>query len=370
MFSKRTSMGMAAMAGMVILILDSRMAIAGAREGLSLCLQTVIPSLFPFMVLSNILLGAFSGTELPLLGSLVRQCGVPPGMESLLIPAFLGGYPVGAQAVSQAWQDGRVTTKDARRMLSFCNNVGPSFLFGMVGTMFTKGYLVCLLWGIQIFSALLWAVLTGEKEPEQVEPLPGNAISIPVALTNSLRAMGGICGWVILFRVLIAFLQRWFLWLLPEPVQILLVGLLELSNGCSLLGEIRNENLRFLICSGMLTFGGCCVILQTASIAGNLGIGSYVKGKLVQLAFSLAISAGFSYGIWWFFPVLLLPILCVKKAVAIHNIFRYNRVTSSGRNQYAVSKKDRAFLRILPLWRCAGRRPYSMCKKRTENAGG
>lgn len=370
MFSKRRVLGLAAMAAMMILILDSRVALEGARNGLDLCLQTVIPSLFPFLMLSGLLLDGFSGTSLPLLQPVANACAIPPGMESILIPAFLGGYPVGAQSVAQAWRDGRIERKDARRLLAFCNNVGPSFLFGIVGTMFTKRYLVWLLWGIQIGSALAWGYLTAGERSTSAASLPERSGSIPLALTNALKAMGSICGWVILFWVLIAFLQRWFLWLLPEPVQILLIGFLELSNGCCLLGAIGNENLRFLICSGMLSFGGFCVILQTASVAGELGIGSYLKGKLAQLVFALMVSAGFAYEIWWLFPLLAVLIWFAKKAVAIHATLGYNRATSSGRNHYAVSKKNRTFLRLLPLWHFTGRRPYFVCQKGTENPGG
>lgn len=370
MFSKRRFLGLAAMAAMTILILDSRIALEGARKGLDLCLQTVIPSLFPFLMLSNLLLDGFSGTSLPILQTLAKACAIPQGLESILIPAFLGGYPVGAQSVAQAWRDGRIERKDARRLLAFCNNVGPSFLFGIVGTMFTKRYLVWLLWGIQIGSALAWGYLTAGEEPTSAASQPERVGSIPSALTNALKAMGSICGWVILFRVLIAFLQRWFLWLLPEPVQILLIGLLELSNGCCLLGKIGDENLRFLLCCGMLSFGGICVILQTASVAGDLGMDSYLKGKLVQLIFSLTAGAGVTYRVWWLFPLLVVWIRLAKKAVAIHATLGYNRATSSGRNHYAVSKKDRTFLRLLPLWHFAGRRSYFVCQKGTENPGG
>ena len=68
--------------------------------------------------------------------------------------------------------------------------------------------------------------------------------------------MGNVCGWVILFRILIAFLERWFLWLLPASVRVAVTGLLELSNGCCALAEIKDFKMRFLLCSGMLSFGG------------------------------------------------------------------------------------------------------------------
>ena len=81
---------------MLALILDGRTAIDGARQGIELCLRTVIPSLFPFFVLSILLTSSLLGSSLAVLRPLGRLFGMPDGAESLLIPAFLGGYPVAA----------------------------------------------------------------------------------------------------------------------------------------------------------------------------------------------------------------------------------------------------------------------------------
>ena len=44
--------------------------------------------------------------------------------------------------------------------------------------------------------------------------------------------MATVCGWVELFRVLLAFLKRWIFWILPAAVHVAVTGILELSNGC------------------------------------------------------------------------------------------------------------------------------------------
>lgn len=356
MAGKRTSIGIGALAGMLVLILDSATAVAGAKAGLELCLQTVIPSLFPFFLLSQVLLGAFSGERLPMLRPLARCCGIPEDMESILIPAFLGGYPVGARCVAQACQDGNLSRQDARHMLSFCNNAGPSFLFGVVGAMFSRRSAPWILWGIHIVSALLWGYLTASKGPDNSASSAAQTISLPQALNGAIRVMGSVCGWVILFRVLIAFCRRWFLWAFSQEMQVLFTGLLELSNGCCILQDIADENLRFLICSGILSLGGCCVLLQTMSVVGDLGIKSYLTGKLMQTVFSITISIGMLYGPWWSVPVFLMVVICAKKAVAFRRHLRYNKSIPTRRNHYAVSEKDGEVLCLLPLWHPAGRR--------------
>ncbi len=291
--------GAAAFLGMLILILDGKTALEGARIGIGLCLKTAIPSLFPFFVLSTLLTSALSGTSLGLLRPVQNVCGLGSGTESILISSFLGGYPVGAQSVAAAWYSGKISKQEAERMLSFCNNAGPSFLFGMVASMFPETWAAWSLWGIHILSALMTArCIPGHGE--SITPQKSDAVSPSQALNASLRVMAVVCGWVVLFRVLIAFLKRWVLWMFPIEIQTALTGLLELSNGCCELILISDLRLRYLICSGMLAFGGLCVTMQTAAVTNGLSLGYYFRGKLLQTAFSLILSYCIVSGAWYF----------------------------------------------------------------------
>ncbi len=276
---------------LLILILDGKTALQGGQAGIDLCIKTVIPSLFPFFVLSIYLTNAFSRSRLRVLTPIAKLCGMPIGSESILLCAFLGGYPVGAQAVAQACASGQLTRWEGNRMLAFCSNGGPAFLFGMVARFFPDPYVPFLLWGIHMFSAILVGmVLSGDASFKTLSAAP-RAMILSDVMAAALSAMGTVCGWIILFRILIAFLERWVLWLLPEAAGVTLIGFLELSNGCCLLNEVASMELRFVICSGLLAFGGVCVVMQTQSIARGLSIWSYLKGKLLQTAFSILLSA-------------------------------------------------------------------------------
>ena len=133
MQAKRYALGLGAGIGFLLLILDGRTALAGAAAGIELCIKSVIPTLFPFFVLSDVLICALWGGKSSLLRPLGRLFGMPEGAESLLLSAFLGGYPVGTKEVSKACASGQLKKEDALRLLSFCNQPGPAFLFGMVG---------------------------------------------------------------------------------------------------------------------------------------------------------------------------------------------------------------------------------------------
>lgn len=314
MMKRKMVPGVLSALGMLVLILDSQTALQGAREGVELCVRTVIPSLFPFFVLSGILVSRLMGFSMPFLRPVGWLLGMPQGTESLLVSSFLGGYPVGAKAVQDAWANGYLTKEDAQRLLSFCNNAGPAFLFGMAGPLFSSRYAGWALWGIHILSALLTGLLF-RSEPLTHGAMPEEEpASLPDALQNALRVTAQVCGWVVLFRILCAFLNRWFLWLLPGWAGVAVTGLLELTNGCVQLAVLESETVRFLLCSGMLSFGGLCVLLQTVSVTRGLSLKFYFTGKLLQTLLSLLLSMLYLRMLspLWIFT--LFPLILIKKS--------------------------------------------------------
>lgn len=275
---------------MLALILDSKTALSGAQAGIMLCLKTVIPSLFPFFVLSGVLMAHCS--PVPRIPRLLS--GLLPGltdrMPALLLPAFLGGYPVGAQTLCQACRDGMLTREDAQRLLAFSNNAGPAFLFGMAGQIFPQRWMVWLLWLVHILGAVFAAhCLPRPDGAPVIAPHVSKAPTDPVG--TAVKTMGTVCGWIVLFRTILAFLDRWILFGVSPVLRVLIIGLLELSNGCLELHRIASVPLRFLVCVCLIDAGGLCVSLQTASVTGGLSLRLYRLGKALQLL------VGFLFGV-------------------------------------------------------------------------
>lgn len=287
---KNTLRALAAAAGMLVLIFDSRAALNGAREGIDLCIRTLIPSLFPFFVLSTLLTGSMIGQPIGILRPVCELCGIPEGAESLLAVGLLGGYPVGAQNIAQAYRTGNISKSDAERMLAFCNNAGPAFIFGILGQMFSKPYIPWLLWGIHAVSALLVGILLSKVRGISAS-LSVRVVSVSDALESSVRVMALVCGWVILFRMILTILEQWILWMAPDTIQIVIAGIMELSNGCVQLSIVQPEGLRFLLASVMLSAGGLCVTMQTVSVVRGLSLKVYFRGKIMQSVFSFLLSS-------------------------------------------------------------------------------
>lgn len=347
---------------MGMIILDTKTVLSGAQEGILLCLQTIIPALFPFIILSGIITTGLLGRKWKLLSPVGRLCHIPKGAESLFMLGFLGGYPVGAQAISQAYVNGSLSKNAARRMLGFCSNAGPAFLFGMFSVVFSSPAIPWMLWLIHIISGLSVGFLLPADSATVCDIKKGKPMTVHKSLTNAIKNMSVICGWVIVFRIIITVCNKWFLWMLPIEVQVAFSGLLELSNGCIMLLKLPSEATRFLYASIFLAFGGLCVGMQTKSVTEDLGCGYYFPGKVLQTLFALLLSLviqplifksiKIKISLLIFLLIIIgvyLSVLYRKKWWHLRKVCSIIPVKISRKEQlYAVSKENNSFLQLLP----------------------
>lgn len=345
--------------GMLTLIFDAETALSGAVEGIRLCLNTVVPSLFPFIVLSMVLTWQLQCIPMPWLRPLQKWLGLPKNGEKLLLIGILGGYPVGAQCIRLAYDAGAISSTDAQRMLRFCNNAGPAFIFG-IGVHLLGSIGACwLAWLIHILSALLVGYISPFGITSENKNLPVASVSWTEATHRAIRVMATICSWVVLFRIILAFFGRWVFWAFPSASAILLSGLIELTNGCTQLAQLESMESRFILFVTMLSFGGLCVGLQTQGVLSGSGLSSkpYFLGKTAQAALSCIVSAvvvqwfpgdgnGHIIGLWLIIPLvicLLYYFSCRtdKIRIAFRKKMVYTELKSTGGGTYeSISQKS------------------------------
>ena len=233
---------------------------------------------------------------------------------------------MGAGNVAEMCRRGVLSKSDAGRMAVFCNNAGPAFLFGVLGPLFSGQGTLWLLWAVHIASSLLCGAILPSGSSDSAKIPDGHGISMTESVGAAVRTMGMICGWVVLFRMALEFLDIWVLCCLPDWVQVLLTGLLELSNGCIRLEQVGSEDMRFVLASAMLSFGGLCVWMQTVSLCSCLDMGLYLPGKLLQTGLSALISVAVI--------ILknrsgLLPVLLMAGILPVSCIFLRNRLSET-----------------------------------------
>ena len=146
----------------VLLTAFSDIALSSAKSGVSICLEIIIPSLFPFFVFSSLLISSGAANRLYRIfsGSMPRLFGVS-GVGALpLILGFIGGYPIGSKTVSELYTSGHISKKEAHRLLFFDGNTGPAFILGAVGTAVFRSITAGgILYLTHILSALLIGII-------------------------------------------------------------------------------------------------------------------------------------------------------------------------------------------------------------------
>ena len=259
--------------GLLFLILDSKTVLDGAKDGVALCIEVITPSLLPYFILTNLLTSSIGGKH------------------TFLAVGLLGGYPAGAQSIHTAYRQNRLTKNQAETLLTYCNHAGPAFIFGIMSHLFSKNYISWIIWAVHLLSALFVFLLFHQKIADnQQQNIPAKSYTLTDHLLKSLRSMALVCCWIILFRIALNILDARVLYNTNPYIKTTLAGLLELSNGCYNLRSVPSEQIRFILCSTFIGFGGICVTFQTASVTGDLSIKKYLSAKLIQGIFSTILS--------------------------------------------------------------------------------
>lgn len=270
----------------VILIRYGNQAAFGAALGIRLCLQTVIPSLFCFMVLTEFLVksGFYRLLSAPLAPVCRHLFRLPEQLGSVVVLSWFGGFPMGAKSLSNLLEQGDIDPADAQRMMLYCCCAGPSFIITAVGRgMFGNPAAGYLLYGIQLlvsfcFAVVLGRIHTGTRSTAQLAnpskslavyrqssrtPI-GNAFVLSV--NQSVLAMVQMCGFIVLFQAISALLEP----ILPQGIaRCLLMGALEVTNGCKLASKLP---MGLVYASCFLSFSGISVISQLVGILQNSSV--------------------------------------------------------------------------------------------------
>lgn len=305
------------------LIIFSKNNLSAAKNGLVLWANSVVPSLFPFFIATELL----SHTNFAyILGKFLNKIMKPifnvSGEGSFaLIMGIISGYPIGAK-IAVNFRNNKICSKEeCERLLSFTNNSGPLFIVGTVGiSMFGNSTIGLLLLVTHILASItvgfifrFWKynhnsiseVPISYKESKSNISLSNLGEIIGNSISSSINTILLIGGFIVLFSVLISILQASsmlniisnsitpILDLLHIPQEFstgIISGILELTNGLSLITNIhvKKISLNIILASFLLGFGGISILLQVWSIVAksDLSIKPYILGKMLHACFS------------------------------------------------------------------------------------
>lgn len=282
---------------------------AAAKNGLELVLNVLLPALFPFFVVSELVvrLGLAEGVG-RLLAPVTRKLfRVGGNGAAAVVLGFVGGYPVGARTVIALYRAGSLSRQEAERLLAFSNNAGPAFLLGVVGPLvFGTQRTGLWLYAVHAAASLVVGLLFrrwGKEEPGEAQPVRHreNLLAVlPLAIREAFLSAWSIGGFILFFTVLTRLLYlsgvmagavRLFLPLgfSKETAEELLTGFLELTSGVWSLRDAAGAlETKVALTAFLLGWAGLSVHCQVLSFLSGTGLSAvpYLVGKLIHALLS------------------------------------------------------------------------------------
>lgn len=261
----------------------------GASEGLLLWFQILLPTLLPFLILTNLLIHTNSIIYIsqiigPFFQKLFR---VSKNGSFAVLSGFLCGYPVGAKVTADLVRTNKISTEEGKYLLSFCNNTSPAFISSYIVLQNLKDESLLL---TTLFLLYLSPVLCSflfrrfyHFNPVSSARLDHSDSNIHFSfeilddsIMNAFETITQIGGYVILFSVFISLGKM-------TPFDMFL-PILEITNGIpQILSQISNFYVSYVLVLALTSFGGLCAIAQTNTMLHDtkLSIVPYIIEKLI-----------------------------------------------------------------------------------------
>ena len=269
------------------------------KNTLALFLENVMPSLFPFILFTNIIIST------DIISSLTSIFKKNYNIISLIIIGFLCGYPMGAKATYKYFLDNKITKNDALYLMSFINNCNPIFIISTIGIcifenihigiiLLMSHYISAILIGIYYYKSRsniiheseIKSNSFGKNSDKKLHKMDFFEI-IDYSIKNTFVVLANILGFIIIFNILFGLLEKFLITInIPISIITLLSSTFEVTSGTKLLyfNSTFSENITTSLISFALGFSGFSIIFQIYSCIHKLKIpiSTLMKNKLIH----------------------------------------------------------------------------------------
>ena len=236
----------------------------GIIEGVRICLSTILPTLFPFTILSLFIIktDAFFFLYKFLSPITEKIFKLSPQTIPVIIMSLIGGFPIGAKMANSLYKNKKITENECQRLIIFCVNGGPAFTINTVGMLFlhSKKAGVILYFSLLLSSLLLGITVSffskGERNNVKIDEDSGDIIlSLTSAISDASYTMISICAFVIIFNGFTNCIEQLGL---PTSANLFINSISEVTKGCL----VASKTMSLPIISAIIGFCGFSVHCQ------------------------------------------------------------------------------------------------------------
>lgn len=269
----------------------------GAEKGLLLWYNSVFPTLFPFMIISTLMIQTNTISFISkTLGSLFKRIfHISPSGSFAVVGGLLCGYPMGAKITAELVCSNKITNEEGSYLVSFCNNTSPIFMFSFVFMNSIKNTtLIIPGMFIYLFSPILCSYLfySFYYKKKMISRTANNFFSmnkesgfpqiLDVSIMKSIESIVQVGGYIILFSILATLFDTAIV--SKNLYKSFLISLLEITNGIVIVSSLTNSSeLQWILSLFISSFGGLCSIAQTGCMLKKtkISIKTYTIEKLI-----------------------------------------------------------------------------------------
>lgn len=294
---------------LIFLLRHPQESLAASRNGMKLWLNTLLPTLLPFLILTGFLVKT-NGIEKvlsPFKKFWRMILGLSPSGAYVFLLGMLCGYPMGAKLASDLFAVGKISRRETEYLLTFANQPSPAFLTTylahicldqkvplreILGILFLSDIVCMLFFRFAVFhnntctENVPVPVDTKNAPKKETSNASSPGSMIDVSIMNGFETISRLGGYILLFSLISACIRHFWKW--SAEICSLLLGAMEITTG---LHQIALSglplNIQYPAIMTLTAFGGFCILAQTKSVTDNrLSFLPYISAKFLNSVLS------------------------------------------------------------------------------------
>lgn len=284
---------------LLFLLVHPEEALLSAKDGMSLWLNVMIPTLLPFLILTGILLKTGNIPQLlePLAPFWKHFFGISPAGAYVLILGFLCGYPMGAKLAHDLYINHQISQREGEYLLTFSCNASPAFIFSYLSQNILEGKIpphslllfllsadfVCMLFfRFLVYHGNTVSSVKPEYRKKETYQQDSTGVILDVSIMSGFETITRLGGYILIFSLL--FTGFYHYWPFCSQNKILLTSPIELTTGLHQIAQSAfSWKIKYITSMTLTAFGGFCVMFQTKSVLEEkLSILPYIFAKCLN----------------------------------------------------------------------------------------
>lgn len=253
------------------------------RQGMSLAAGVIIPSVFPFMILSDLIACTVDFSGMRRMGrTFERVFSISAVALGATVIGVLAGFPIGARMAAELYRSGSLSRRDAEVVVAVASTPSLAFTVSGVGAAMlgstSQGVMLYL--AVILSAVIVGAIVRGDASQNIAPSCTVRRFSLLGSLDSASRSSFGIIGAVTAFSV-VSGLVRDFIG--SEIATAFILPFLELGGAASFIASADiGDGLRVALIGFALGFSGLSVHLQVRGVLADTDIG-YKRFLLMKL---------------------------------------------------------------------------------------